>query len=127
MKNNFNILVGVELDTSNIQKQLSEKKYKLDTKEAKQNVDDLAKSMEDAELSFQAANEIFSKTIDVITSMAEQVYELDSALIEFQKVSDLSGSALDSYVDKLSAMGSSVARTGKPRCQAPDIGIVNQY
>ena len=44
-----------------------------------------------------------------------------------KKVSDLSGSALDDYVAKLSEMGSAVARTGKPKCQAPDDGIVNQY
>ena len=78
-------------------------------------------------LTFQAANEIFSTSIDIIKSMVEQVYALDAAIIEFQKVSDLSGQALDNYISKLSTMGEAVARTGKPKCQAPDDGIVNQH
>lgn len=44
-----------------------------------------------------------------------------------KKVSDLSGISLDNYVSKLSEMGTAVARTGKPKCQAPDVGIVNQH
>ena len=78
-------------------------------------------------LTFQAANEIFSTATDIISSMVEQIFELDAALTEFKKVSDLSGSALDNYVAKLSEMGTVVARTGKPKRQAPDNGIVNQY
>lgn len=44
-----------------------------------------------------------------------------------KKVSDLSGSSLDNYVAKLSEMGTVVARTGKPKRQAPDDGIANQH
>lgn len=131
---NYSILADVELNTKNIQKQLNnaakDLKVSLDTKEVKngaKDIDNLSDSMDNASLTFQAANEIFSKSIEVIGAMVEQVYELDAAIIEFQKVSDLSGQALDNYIAKLSDMGNSVARTGKPKCQAPDDGIVNQH
>ena len=131
MANNYNVLVGVEIDTKNVQQQLNQNlknlKVDLDTKDATKNLDDLNSSMSDTYLTFQAANEIFSTSIDIIKSMAEQVYTLNAAQIEFQKVSDLSGQALDDYIAKLSDMGGTVARTGKPKCQAPDDGIVNQH
>lgn len=131
---NYSILADVELNTNNIQKQLNnaakDLKLSFDTKKVKngaKDIDDLSDSMDNASLTFQAANEIFSKSIEVIGAMVEQVYELDAAMIEFQKVSDLSGQALDDYIVKLSDMGNSVARTGKPKRQAPDDGIVNQH
>ena len=128
---NYSILVDVELDTSTISKQLqtAAKNVKLDlgTKGAVQDIEDLGSAMEDTSLTFQAANEVFSKSIEIISAMVDQVYELDTALTEFKKVSDLSGTALDDYVSKLSDMGDAVARTGKPKCQAPDDGIVNQH
>ena len=131
---NYSILADVELNTKNIQKQLNnaakDLKVSLDTREVKngaKDINNLSDSMDNASLTFQAANEIFSKSIEVIGAMVEQVYELDAAIIEFQKVSDLSGQALDDYIAKLSDMGNSVARTGKPKCQAPDDGIVNQH
>ena len=124
---NYSILADVELNTSTVQKQLNNLKVNFGTGNAKKELDDLNTSMSSTSLTFQAANEIFSTTIDVISSMVEQIFELDTALTEFKKVSDLSGSALDNYVAKLSEMGTVVARTGKPKCQAPDNGIVNQY
>ena len=131
MANNYSVLIGVELDTKNVQKQLNQNlknlKVNLDTKDATKGLNDLSSSMTDTYLTFQAANEIFSTSIDIIKSMTEQVYALNAATIEFQKVSDLSGQALDNYITKLSEMGSTVARTGKPKCQAPDDGIVNQH
>ena len=128
---NYSILVDVELDTSNIQKQLdrSFKNTKIDlgAKNAAEGMDELNASTLDTYLTFQAANEIFSKSIEIIEAMVEQVYALNEATIEFQKVSDLSGTSLDNYIAKLSEMGDVVARTGKPKCQAPDDGIVNQH
>lgn len=67
--------------------------------------------MEQAGLTFNAANEIFSTTIDIIGDMIGQYAELDAAITEFVKVSDLSGKALDEYVDKLGQIGTTVART----------------
>ena len=131
MANNYSVLIGVELDTKNVQQQLNQNlknlKVDLDTKNAVKGMQDLDSATEDVSLTFQAANEIFSKSIEIIGAMVEQVYELDAAMIEFQKVSDLSGQALDDYIVKLSDMGSTVARTGKPKCQAPDVRIVNVH
>lgn len=127
-RSNYSILVDVELDTSNIQKQLDKNaKVQLNTTDAIKSLLGLDNAMEDTSLTFQAANEVFSTTKDILMSMVEQVYELDSAIIEFQKVSDLTGEALDNYVYKLNSMGDSVAKTGKPKCQAPDDGIANQH
>lgn len=137
-KSNYSILVDVDLNVDDIQKQLNDAQKNLKkivlpgAEKAKKDMTDLggaakktAESVENASLSFQAANEIFSKTVDIISSMAEQVYKLDAAQIEFQKVSDLSGQALDDYVDKLTIMGGAVARTGKPKSQAPIVRMAN--
>lgn len=128
---NYSILADVELKTDGIQaklnNQLKNLKVNLDTKNVVDGMQDLNSATEDVSLTFQAANEIFSKSIEIISAMVDQVYELDAAIIEFQKVSDLSGQSLDNYIEKLNEMGSSVARTGKPKCQAPDDGIANQH
>ena len=83
---NYSILVDVELETSTIKKQLDEAskniKINLNTKNAKQDIEDLSYAMENTSLTFQAANEIFSRSIEVISSMVGQVYELDTALTE---------------------------------------------
>lgn len=127
-RSNYSILVDVELDTSNIQKQLDKNaKVQLNTTDAIKSLLGLDNAMEDTSLTFQAANEVFSTTKDILMSMVNQVYELDSAIIEFQKVSDLTGDGLDNYVQKLNDMGNAVGRTGKPKRQAPDDGIVNQH
>ena len=123
MANNYNVLVGVELDTKNVQSQLDKmaknKKINIDTKSAQKNVEDLGKAIQDTSIEFNAASEIFRRSIDVIETMVDQVVALDSALVEFQKVSELSGQALEDYTAKLSKMGREVARTGKPKCLAP--------
>lgn len=127
---NYSILVDVELQTKNIQQQLNNAtkntKISFDTKDAKGNVEDLSKSVKDMGLTFQEANLIMSRSIEIITSMIDNVYALDTALTEYKKVSDLSGAALDNYVDKLSKMGTEVARTGKPKCLSRGVGMVNQ-
>ena len=146
--NDYTVILNTKLDISQIQKdiaalqkQLESKKIDLSglnnsvvinqTANAIANVVDNSekakKSTDDLSLSFQAANEIFSKTIDIISSMAQQVLELDTALTEFRKVSDLSGEALDNYVGKLTEMGSTVARTGKPKCLSRNVRMVNVH
>lgn len=62
-------------------------------------------------LTFQAANMILSQTVDIVSAVVEQVYELNTAQTEFKKVSDLTGASLDNYTQKLSEMGRKVART----------------
>lgn len=122
MANNYSVLVGVELDTKNVQKQLDNNlknlKVDLDADKAVKSMNDLTDSAENALLTFQVANEVFRTSVEIIGSMVDQVFELDTALTEFKKVSDLSGSSLDNYVSKLSAMGTEVARTGSEMVEA---------
>ena len=82
-------------------------------------------AMKDMALSYQAANAILQTSVDVISAMVDQLFELDAAQVEFSKVSDLSGQALDDYIAKLSEMGLSVARTGKPKCLSLGVGMIN--
>lgn len=122
MANNYSVLVGVELDTKNVQKQLDNNlknlKVDLDADKAVKSMNDLTDSAENALLTFQVANEVFRTSVEIIGSMVGQVFELDTALTEFKKVSDLSGSSLDNYVSKLSDMGTEVARIGSEMVEA---------
>lgn len=118
---NFSILADVELNLDGIEKQLKNTNLKFGTDgvdNAADKIKNLSNNMEEASLTFNAANEIFSKTIDIIQSLAEQVYELDSSIIEFQKVSDLSGQSLDNYVKNLSKVGQTVGRTASEMVDA---------
>ena len=126
---NYSILVDVELETSTIKKQLNNAAKNVvinfDTKQAVENVNDLTNSVNEMSLTYQEANMIMSKSLEIIGSMVSQVFELDTALTEFKKVSDLSGSSLEAYVDKLTEMGSTVARTGEPKCLSRSVGMAN--
>ena len=132
MASNYSIIVDAELDLKKIKEQLKEvASTGVDLKvhgaaQGKKEIDDVTKSTrqlneagQDLELTFNVAHEVFSKFLSVVKDMAGQVYELDAALTEFKKVSDLSGSALDDYVDKLSQLGQAVGRTGKPNRSEP--------
>lgn len=125
---NFSILIDTQLDTSNIEKQLKQAEksakpitFKTDDSGIKQTTN----SAKELGLTFQEANLIMSRSIDIISSMVSQVYNLDSALTEFRKVSDLSGESLDEYVSHLTELGETVARTGKPKCLSRSVGMVN--
>lgn len=128
---NYSILVDVQLNTNNIQTQLNNAArntiININTQNAQNNLRGLSQDVEDLGLTFQEANLIMNQSIEIIASMVEQVFELDTAMTEFKKVSDLSGSALDKYVSKLSSMGNAVARTGKPKCLSRGVGMVNQH
>ena len=132
MASNYSVVVQAELDLKKIKEQLKEVSSNgIDLKvhgaaQGKKEIDDVTKSTrqlneagQDLELTFNVAHEVFSKFLSVVKDMAGQVYELDAALTEFKKVSDLSGSALDDYVDKLSQLGQEVGRTGKPNRSEP--------
>lgn len=128
---NYSILIDAQLNLDDIEKKLKSKKYEipLDTssiKSGKKDIDDAVQSTknlndagQDLELTFNVANEVFNKFTSVIKDMTGQVYELDDALTEFKKVSDLNGQALDEYADKLSKIGQTVGRTGKPNRSEP--------
>ena len=132
MASNYSIIVDAELDLKKIKEQLKEVASNgvglkvHGAAQGKKEIDDVTKSTrqlnetgQDLELTFNVAHEVFSKFLSVVKDMAGQVYELDAALTEFKKVSDLSGSALDDYVDKLSQLGQEVGRTGKPNRSEP--------
>ena len=132
MATNYSIIVDAELDLKKIKEQLKEVSSNgIDLKvhgaaQGKKEIDDVTKSTrqlneagQDLELTFNVAHEVFSKFLSVVKDMAGQVYELDAAITEFKKVSDLTGSALDDYVDKLSQLGQEVGRTGKPNRSEP--------
>lgn len=129
----YSIYVEAELNLDKLKKDLQTQGLKLPltadasgAKEVSKTLEDISNKMEDANsqvsqfgLTWQEASSIMSKCVDIIEKMTDQVFELDTSLTEFKKVSDLSGSSLDSYVDKLSDMGKEVARTGKPNRSEP--------
>lgn len=80
--------------------------------DASEQIRDTATAVEESTLSYQEWNVVLNACIDAIKSFAEQTFEMDSALTDFKKVSDLSGDSLDQYVNKLQDLGSTVARTG---------------
>lgn len=132
---NYQIYVTAKVLKGDVQKQLDEiarglkSKLKVDlqgTDKAASGLKDVGEEAKKADenidrlsLTVDAANKVFSATIDTIKSFVDQVYELNAAQIEFQKVSDLSGSALDEYTSQLARAGQSVARTGKPNRSEP--------
>ena len=132
--NDYSLLAKVVLDLNNIQSQLNNaaKKvtFKVDGKGIRSVTAELdtmstatqqaSKHAEDLGLTYQQARLIMDKCVDTISSMVEQVYTLNSAMTEFKKVSDLRGSGLEDYVQSLSEMGKTVARTGKPNRSEPE-------
>lgn len=113
---NYSIIVDAKLDLESIDDQLKKSrktiKFDVDSQSAKQQLEDLG-------LTYQQLQLIASKSIETFKILSEQVFELDGAITEFQKVSDLSGDALDRYVSKLSEAGREVSRTGKPNRSEP--------
>lgn len=93
---NFSIFAEVELDTSKIQSQLNKAskgtKINIDHSSVTKAGDALeelgvksksaAEAGELVELNFQEANMVLSKSIDIITSMVDQVFALDDAITE---------------------------------------------
>lgn len=134
---NYSILVDCKLEAQQVQKQLDEIQKKLKQIEIKvdtksldgvaKKTEEATKKAEDMTLTWQQSAEIMGKALDTIESMVEQVYNLNAATIEFQKVSDLTGDNLDDYVSSLAEMGSEVARTGKPLCLSRNVQMVNVH
>ena len=125
----WNIGVGIEIktSTSEIQKKLNEAAKNVNinikakgAKEASDGINNLSKNMDKAsskakkfELTYQAANMIMEKSVEIISSMVSEVYTMNAAQVELAKVTDLSGESMDEYVSKLTDMGAEVAKTGK--------------
>lgn len=130
----FTILARVKLDASDIQKQLDafskDTVLKFDSSQVKtaansvqdlgDKVKDTDEKVVDATLTWQQYREMLDTAVDIMKDFAQQTYEVDEALTEFKKVSDLQGDALDKYIDSLTAAGKEVARTGKPNRSEPE-------
>ena len=67
---------------------------------------------------FGAITAIIRGVTSGMGDMVKNVYELDGALTEFRKVSDLSGKGLEQYTDQAYKVGKTVARTGTEMIQA---------
>lgn len=93
---NFSILVDVELQTNKIRQQLQSAVKDVDITVNSKGLEDVGKNAQNASnaldglnqkgqdigLTFQEANLIFSRSIEAISAMVEQVYQMDTALTE---------------------------------------------
>ena len=128
---NYSVIIDAELELKKAKQQLNEfkkdNKLNLDLRvtggkslrEATSQTQDLDNSTKDLMFTYQQLRQVLDSVIDVTEKMSTSVKNLDDAQTEFKKVSDLNGQALDNYTTKLSDMGKSVAKTGKPNRSEP--------
>ena len=105
-----------------------EKKYKLSLKEIGNAVETNAKQADKWQYSWSKAFQsfttymsvttVFYQIINTMKDMVNEVTELDSALVELRKVTDLEGEALDNFVIKAYNASEAVAKTGTEMIQA---------
>jgi phage-related minor tail protein len=69
-------------------------------------------------IQFGATTAVIRGVTSGIGDAVQNVFELDGALTEFKKVSDLSGKGLEDYTDKAFKVGRTVAKTGTEMVQA---------
>ena len=125
---NFSVLVDLVPDVSSLKKKLKNQNIEIKAgvtgtekvKNLNAAVQDNAKAVEDAVLTWQQYREMLNLATRAIEAFVGQTMEMDESLTEFKKVSTLSGNELDRYVDKLSEAGKQVARTGKPNRSEPE-------
>ena len=104
------------------------KKYKVSLKDVSSAVETNAKQADKWNYSWSKAfqsfttymsvSTIFYRTVRAIKTMVEEVSELDSALVELRKVTDLEGASLDNFVDRAYKAGETVAKTGTEMVEA---------
>ena len=124
----FSVLVDLVPDVSSLKKKLKNQNIEIKAgvtgtekvKNLNAAVQDNAKAVEDAALTWQQYREMLNLATRAIEAFVGQTMEMDESLTEFKKVSTLSGNELDRYVDKLSEAGKQVARTGKPNRSEPE-------
>ena len=128
---NYSVIIDAELELKKAKQKLNEfkkdNKLNLDLRvtggkslrEATSQTQDLDNSTKDLMFTYQQLRQVLDSVIDVTEKMYTSVKNLDDAQTEFKKVSDLNGQALDNYTTKLSDIGKSVARTGKPNRSEP--------
>lgn len=69
-------------------------------------------------IQFGATTAVIRGVTSGIGDAVQNVFELDKALTEFKKVSDLSGKGLENYTDQAFKVGRTVAKTGTEMVQA---------
>ena len=69
-------------------------------------------------IQFGATTAVIRGVTSGIGDAVQNVFELDKALTEFKKVSDLSGKGLENYTDQAFKTGRTVAKTGTEMVQA---------
>ena len=134
---NYSIILDTILNEESIKKQLKQIQNNKDTKlivgvtadgatKTTKELDDVTQATknlntetENVAVTYQQFRQVLDFATGALSNMYEQVKNLDDAMTDFKKVSDLQGDALDKYVTKLSASGREVARTGKPNRSEP--------
>ncbi len=69
-------------------------------------------------LTYNTVTQFFNTVSDGIKDMIVQVKELDDALVELQKVTDLEGKSLEKFIDDAYKAGETVAKTGTEMIEA---------
>jgi hypothetical protein len=69
-------------------------------------------------IQFGATTAVIRGVTSGIGDAVQNVFELDKALTEFKKVSDLSGKGLENYTDQAFKVGRTVAKTGTEMVEA---------
>lgn len=118
MATTWKVSVGVDLDVSSIQKQLDQVHGHIDLSDSTSSVKGLTAAGKQMNLTYQAAYSIFSKSVGAIASMVDQVKEMDSAVTEFRKISELSGASLNNYINDLYEAGKQTGRTTSAMIEA---------
>ena len=105
-----------------------EKKYKLSLKEVGNAVETNAKQADKWKYSWSRAFQsfttymsvttVFYQAVNTIKDMIQEVTELDSALVELQKVTDLEGASLQKFTQDAYDAAEAVAKTGTEMVQA---------
>lgn len=105
-----------------------EKRYKLSLKEVGNAVETNAKQADKWKYSWSKAFQsfttymsvttVFYQTVNTIKDMIQEVTELDSALVELQKVTDLEGASLQKFTQDAYDAAEAVAKTGTEMVQA---------
>ncbi len=69
-------------------------------------------------LTYNTVTQVFNNIVNGVREMISEVMELDSALVELQKVTDLEGESLDRFTKRAYDAGAEVAKTGTEMVEA---------
>lgn len=130
----FNIQFNAVLKTSDLEsdiKKLQNKKVNINMKDTNKQVsesvglfDALSNKAQHLSQTFAdvAANQLVSTGLRVlrqgISDAIEEVVNFDAVLIDFKKVSDITGESLDNYIERAAQLGETVGRSASEMIQA---------